>query len=84
MAATKHLHNQYPTSEMSDEDFETAESILAEQIAAQIDRYCPEGEAIKAANDMLTNEFRPGLTIQEWLAAACRRLGIDPAACAGL
>jgi hypothetical protein len=61
--------------------FDRTEPILAQQIAARIERYCPEGEAIKAANDALTNEFLPGLTIREWLAAACRRLGIDPAEC---
>jgi hypothetical protein len=75
---TKRLHN------MSDEDFEATLPILAAQIAAQLEGEGPEGEAAKAACDTLANEFLPGLTVQEWLAAACRRLGVDPAHVAGL
>jgi hypothetical protein len=61
--------------------FDKTEPILAQQIAARIERYCPEGEAVHAAHNMLTDEFLPWLTAREWLAAACRRLGIDPAEC---
>lgn len=83
------LHNQVPTARMTLADYETALCRLTEQLTAAIDRQgysMPEGEAAKLACDKLTNTFGTAddQTIGDWINAAAREAGADPADMVGL
>ena len=91
---TADLHMQYPTSQMTEYDYETVLCHLSEQIAARIlseqiggriaapDR----SEAEKTACDALANEFdnSEGVTISDWMRAAAKKCHVDPADCVGI
>jgi hypothetical protein len=80
------LHNQFPTSALTDEEYETALVHLSEQIGAQIVARYPEGEAYKAASDALANTCQTSAdqTILGWIESACAAVGASADNCIGL
>jgi hypothetical protein len=60
------------TEQTYDSDLQAARSLLEEQVPAA---GWPEGEREKAMNDALNNEWNEGMTLEEWVDAAARRLG---------
>jgi len=80
------LHNQFPTSALTEEEYETALVHLSEQIGAQIAAHYPEGEAYKAASDALANACQTSAdqTILSWIDAACIMVGASANGCVGL
>jgi hypothetical protein len=80
------LHNQFPTAELTEQEYETALAHLSEQIGAQLVGWCPEGEAYKAASDALANtcQVSADQTVMDWIRAACAMVGATAEACTGL
>jgi hypothetical protein len=80
------LHNQFPTAELTEQEYETALVHLSEQIGAQMVAHYPEGEAYKAASDALANscQVAPDQTVLDWIRAACAAVGANAEACTGL
>ena len=82
---TAHLHMQYPTSRMTEYDYETVLCHLSDQIGARI--AAPDrSEGVKTACDALANEFddSEGVTIADWMRAAAKKCHVDPADCIGI
>ncbi len=75
-------YNNTPMSGITERDYETLLCHLSEQVAATL-LNCPDGEAIKAARDALTNTWDDVLTVRGWLAAAGSRMGTDTSECVG-
>jgi len=80
------LHNQFPTAELTEQEYETALVHLSEQIGAQLVGWCPEGEAYALASDALANTCQVGAdqTVLDWIRAACAAVGASAQACTGL
>ena len=80
------LHNQFPTSALTEGEYETALVHLSEQIGAQIVARYPEGEAYKAASDALANtcQISADQTILGWIESACATVGASADRCIGL
>lgn len=76
-------YNDTPMTHLTESDYDTLLVHLSEQLASLL-RHFPEGEAIKAASDALTNEWRDDLTARQWLAVAGGRLGVDTSECVGV
>ena len=83
---TQYLHDQIPTARLTETDYETLMLHLGEQIAEQIARDCPEGEAAKTATDALANTFGTSedQTVLDWRKAAAQKVGADWRACVGI
>ena len=80
------LHNQFPTAELTEREYETALVHLSEQIGAQLVGWCPDGEAYKLARDALANTCQVGAdqTVLDWIRAACAMVGASAEACTGI
>jgi hypothetical protein len=80
------LHNQFPTAELTEQEYETALVHLSEQIGAQLVGWCPDGEAYKLACAALANTCQVGAdqTVLDWIRAACAAVGATADACTGL
>ena len=84
---TAHLHMQFPTSQMTDYDYETVLCHLSEQIGGLIPMpHDYRADAEKEATDALANTFddSDGLTIADWMRAAAEKCHVDPADCLGI
>jgi hypothetical protein len=82
----RQLHNQFPTAELTESEYETALDHLCEQIGAQLVGWCPDGEAYKLASDALANTCQTAAdqTVLDWIKAACAMVGASAEACTGL
>ncbi|CAB4169594.1 hypothetical protein UFOVP1302_41 [uncultured Caudovirales phage] len=80
----RRLHNQFPTTTMTDEEYEVALVHLCQQIGAQGVAYSEE--AYKEACDALAHTFgtTEDQTVLDWIKAACAKVGANADACAGL
>ena len=80
------LHNQFPTTELTEEEYETALVHLSEQIGAQLMAWCPDSQAYNLASDALANTCQVGAdqTVLDWIRAACAAVGASAEACTGL
>lgn len=81
------LHNQFPTSALTEQDYDTLLAHLGEQLTARCraEGY-PEDQAADAACDALTNTFGTAedQTVLEWLIDAGRRLAVSTDECVGV
>lgn len=82
----RRLHNQFPTREMTEHEYEVALVHLCDQIGAQVVADYPKDEAHKAASDALANAFGTAddQTVLDWIKAACAKIGANADDCTGL
>jgi len=80
------LHNQIPTAELTEQEYETALVHLSGQIGAQLVGWCPGGEAYEVAGHALADTYqrRADQTVLDWIRAACATVGAYPEDCIGL
>jgi hypothetical protein len=81
------LHNQFPTAELTAQEYETALVHLSEQIGAQLSTACRSmsvacGLAEVALAD--TYQVRADQTVLDWIRTACAAVGAYPEDCIGL
>jgi hypothetical protein len=81
MSAFTRLHDQFPLSQVTDEDYDTLVCHLTEQLAALMDAQggYPEGEAACRAVDVLANTYgsRDGMTVYDWMRDASSAVGVN-------
>jgi hypothetical protein len=81
------LHNQFPTAELTWQEYETALVHMSEQIGAQLSTtYRSMSVACGLAEVALadTYQVRADQTVLDWIRAACAAVGASAEACTGL